>query len=368
MISFMSQAVKTLLSICLLLVFIISTSQVSHAGPTSSTYELKAYSFGSGGTTTDTSSNYNLLGISGEQSGDQSSSSTYKTGSGLVFTQQADVPSAPTFTNPSHYYNKLHLVINTSGNATDATYAIAISTDNFSTDTKYVQSDNTIGTVLGAEDWQTYTAWGSSSGIDIIGLNPGVTYTVKAEAQQGNFTQTGFGPTAQATTENPSLSFDIDVSPTDTETAAPYSLSIGDLTAGSVITASDKVWVDVDTNGTAGASVYVQDSNSGLNSTSASYTISALSGNLSSVSEGYGAQGASATQTSGGPLEIVSPYNGASNVVGTLDTTKRIIFDSTAAPVIAGRASFEIKAKASAVTKAAGDYSDTLTLVASAAF
>lgn len=350
------------------LVFNFAFPRIAQADPASSNYQLKDYGFGSGGTATSTSSNYNIFGISGETSGDTSASSSYKTLQGLVGTLQANVPPAPTFTNPDHYYNKLKLVLDTGSNSSDATYAIAISTDNFSSDTKYVQSDNTVGAVLGSEDWQTYTAWGSGSGIYIIGLTPGTTYTVKVEAERGNFTQTGFGPTAQASTDNPSLTFDIDVAPTDTETAAPYSLNIGDLTAGSVITASDKVWVDVDTNGSAGAIVYVQGTNGGLASTDASYTISSVSGNLASSTEGYGAQGSSVAESAGGPLEITSPYNGSSDTVGPLDTTRRIIFDSSGSAITSGRGSFAIKAKASAVTKSASDYNDILTLIASASF
>lgn len=350
------------------LVFVFSGSHVVFAGPTSTNYELKDFAFGSGGTEGSSSNNYNIFGISGETSGDKASSTTYKAGQGLVSTIQANVPPAPTFTNPANYYNKLKLIVNNGGNPSDATFAIAISSDNFSSDTRYVQSDTTVGSTLGSEDWQTFSTWGGASGFTIIGLLPGTTYTVKLMAERGNFTQTGFGPTAQATTDNPSLSFDIDVSSIDEETAAPYSLSIGSLTAGSVITAPDKIWADIDTNGTAGATLYVQGTNNGLNSSSASYTIASSSTDLSSANEGYGAQGSTTAQLSGGPLEIVSPYNGSSQSVGLLDTNRRIIFDSTASPVFEGRVSFAIKAKASAVTLPASDYNDTLTLIASASF
>lgn len=359
---------KSLPIILAIFVFIFSSPQLAYADPSSTHYDLKNFSFGSGGTASSSSTTYKTNAISGEVSGDNSSSSTYKTKTGLNQTLQANVPPAPTFTNPSHYYNKLKLVLNNGGNASDATFAIAISTDNFSSDTKYVQSDNTVGSTLGSEDWQSYSTWGGASGLYVIGLTHGTTYTVKVEAQHGNFTQTGFGPTAQAATENESLSFDIDVAPTDTETSAPYSVSLGSLTAGSVTTASDKVWVDIDTNGPSGASVYVQGSNNGLLSSAAGYTISSTTTDLGSASEGYGAQGDSVAQTSGGPLEVNSPYNGSSNNVGALSTTQQIIFDSSGAAITAGRGSFSIKAKASIVTKAAQDYADTLTLVASAAF
>jgi len=69
---------------------------------------------------------------------------------------KANVPGAPTFTNPSNYYNKLKIVIKHSSNPTDAQYAIAVSNDNFVSNTKYVQSDTTLGTT---PVWQTYTSW-----------------------------------------------------------------------------------------------------------------------------------------------------------------------------------------------------------------
>ncbi len=352
--------------LCLLI--IVGDSPVVQAGPASINYELKDFSFGAGGTQKSDSSNYSLFGVAGEVEAGRPASANYKVGEGLVYTMQANVPPAPALTNPDNYYNKLKIVIATGGNPSDAKFAIAISTDNFSSDTKYVQSDNTVSTILGLEDWQTYTNWGGASGINIIGLAPGTTYTVKVAAKRGNFTETGYGPTAQASTINPSLTFDIDVASTDTETAPPFSIAIGDLIAATVVTAADKVWVDVDTNGSAGAAVYVYSTNSGLNSTRASYTITSASGNLASTSEGYGARGSTATQSAGGPFQIVAPYDGSGDVVGLVDTAKRIIFESATAPLTAGRASFELKAKASAVTRAASDYGDTLTVIASATF
>lgn len=352
----------------LIFLIIFGTAIPAYAGPTSTNYELKDYTFGGGGTQDSDSTNYSIFGVAGEIEFGQPGSANYKAGAGLVYTLQADVPPAPTFTNPSSFYNKLKIVINEGGNPSDAKYAIAISTDNFATDTKYVQSDNTVSSTLGLEDWQTYTAWGGATGINIIGLSPNITYTVKVAAKRGNYTETGFGPTAQAATVGSQLSFDIDVASTDTETDPPFSVSIGELTVATVITAPNKVWIDVDTNGTGGANVYVYGANAGLTSSATSYTIGAVSNNLAAISEGYGARGSTVAQSSGGPMRKVAPFDGAGDNVGVLDSSKRIIFDSTNQPVTAGRASFELKAKASNVTKAATDYADTLTVIASATF
>src|SRR5687767_2487820 len=95
----------------------------------SSSFRLDSYGIGSGGTSNSSSSNYRLNGVSGETSNTGATSTTYKANSGVNPTMQAHVPTAPVVTNPASYYNKLHIVINNGGNPSDATFAIAISTD-----------------------------------------------------------------------------------------------------------------------------------------------------------------------------------------------------------------------------------------------
>jgi hypothetical protein len=332
------------------------------AMPASTNYQLKDFGYGGGGVANGTSSNYAIEGIAGEQNATQLDGATYDLGPGLQFTNQANVPPAPTFTNPSNYYNKLALTLATGGNPTDTLFAIAISTDNFVT-TNYVQSDNTVGATLGLEDYQTYSAWGGGSGFTVIGLTASTTYKVKVKAWQGKFTETGYGPEATAATVGARLTFDIDVSASNSETSAPYTTNIGDLIAGTVTDSPEKVWVDFDTNGESGGRVYVVASNAGLQSSRAGYTISAVTGNLTSLTEGFGAQ--SDTATNG--LSEVALYNQTGNTVGTVDTTIREVFTASA-PTASGRGSFLLKAKSSAVTPAASDYTETLTVVASASF
>jgi hypothetical protein len=334
--------------------------------PASTNYRLDGYGFGSGGEENMASSNYAIDGITGEQVGDQLQGTNYDLGAGLIFTQQANVPQAPTFTNPSDFYNKLHIVLATGDNSADTKFAIAISDDNWTT-TEYVQNDNTIGATLGIEDRQIFAAWGGGSGFDVIGLAPGTTYKVKVKAMQGRFTETGYGPEASAATVNPQLSFDIDVAATDTDTNPPFSVTFGSLVANTVTDSPEKIWVDFSTNGASGGRVYVSGSNGGLSSTRAAALITAATGDLSALASGYGAQGQSATEGSGGPFSIVAPYNGVASTVGIVDASIREVF-STTAPIVSGRASFLLKAKSSAVTPAAGDYADTLTVIASASF
>lgn len=184
-------------------------THLAFAGPQSTTYELKEYGFGSGGDSGIQSSTYSLFGTAGEIDNGKLDSSTYTTGNGLVFTVQANVPAAPTFTNPSNYYDRLKIVIDDGGNPTDAQFAIAISTDNFTT-TNYVQSDNTVGSVLGSEDWQTYSSWGGATGFYVTGLLPNTAYKIKVSARQGNYTQSAWSSTATATTGTPALTFGVD--------------------------------------------------------------------------------------------------------------------------------------------------------------
>lgn len=334
------------------------------AFPASTNFQLKDFGYGGGGLANGTSSNYAIEGIAGEQNATTLDGTTYDLGPGLQFTNQANVPPAPTFTNPANYYNKLKLVLNTGNNPSDTVFAIAISSDNFATDTRYVQSDNTVGATLGLEDYRTYTSFGGASGFNIIGLALSTTYTVKVKAWQGKFTETGFGPTASVATVGARLTFDIDTGTSSgVDNNPPYAIDLGSLPAGSVVGSTDKIWVDFDTNGESGGRVYVAGSNAGLQSAVAGYTIGAVTGNLSSLNEGFGAQ----TETATNGLAEATFYDLSGDNVATADTTIREIFTASA-PVSAGRGSFLLKAKSSAVTPAASDYTEVLTVIASASF
>jgi hypothetical protein len=334
--------------------------------PASTNYQLRDFGIGSGGSSS-ASTNYKIDALTGEQSSNRLGGSTYNLNPGMLEIQEASVPEAPTVTNPGTYYDKLHVVIDTANNPSDTLYAISLQATSPLGTVEYVQDDNTAGATLGIEDYQTYADWGGAGGFDIIGLDNSTTYEVRVKAWQGDFTETGFGPGASASTVSAELSFDIDVSAVDTETGAPFLADLGDLLPNTVTESAEKVWVDFETNANQGGAVYVIGQNGGLLSPTQSYTISATTADLSSVSEGYGLQGASASESSGGTFSVSTPYNLAGDNVAVVDTTVRQIF-AVDAPVTGARGSFLIKAKASSVTPAAGDYVDTLTLVASASF
>lgn len=335
------------------------------AAPSSTNYQLHNYNYGSGGTSNSSSTNYRLNATTGEISNVQSSSTNFNARAGNNNTQQAHVPPAPTLTNPANYYDKLRFIVNPGANPSDTLFSVAISTDNFAT-TFYIQNDNTVGAAKGLEDYQTYSAWGGAGGQLVSGLQPGTTYQIKVNAMQGSFTETAYGPTASAATVPPSVTFDIDVSATDTETAPPYATSFTLLPA-TVTDATQKIWIDIDTNANSGAMVLMRSANGGLQSTNTGVTIASATANLAVASTGFGLQGSTATQSSGGPLSIMAPYNGAAQNVGLLDTALRQVF-SAPAPITGGRGSVTLKAKSSATTPAGYDYQDVITIIAAGSF
>ncbi len=333
--------------------------------PASSNYKMGSYGFGSGGTAGSGSTNYKVQGEAGEVSG-KGASTNYKAGAGENYVKQADVPKI-TISNPASYYNKLLVVVDPQANPSDAKFAIAISTDGFTT-TQYVKSDFTIGSSLTfPTDYLTYAGWGGASGFLVRGLARSTVYTVKAKAYRGHYTESGYGPTSNATTADPQLTFDVDVAATDISTSPPYNITFGTLPVSTVTDSPTRVWVSLGTNGESGGKIYLSGQNTGLKSLGANYTISSTSTDLAVAAEGFGAQGVTATQSAGGPLVMVAPYDGTAANVGITDTLIREIF-STTAPITSGRGSFILKAKTKPLTPSSGDYTEILTAIASASF
>jgi len=151
-----------------------------------------------------------------------------------------------------------------------------------------------------------------------------------------------------------------------TFSVSPSSINMGNLLAGSVISASTNISVSFATNAASGGNVYIAGANNGLRSTATSSTIPAVSADLSTQNSGYGVQGLTASASSG-TFSIVSPFNGSANNVGAPSLTFQPIF-TTSGALIGGSATGVVKAKSAATTPAAGDYQDVLTFVASASF
>lgn len=333
------------------------------ASPSSSNYILRNYDWGSGGTSSSSSSNYKLNGVSGSQTGNLQSSTNYNNASGPQNVQNANIPAAPTVTNPTSYYDRLKVVLNVGTDPTDTKYLIAVSSDNFAT-TYYVQTDNSIGTGVSLTNYQTYSAWGGASGFTMLGLLPSTTYKVKVKALQGNFTGSDYGPTASAATVAPSLTLSL----TTTLTATPpFAVNFASLTSGSVVNGGADAVLGITSNAVSGGTIYVQSTNAGLKSNLTGTTVSSATADLTSAASGFGAQVVSTSQTSGGPLTSVSPFNGTSNNVGGFTTTLQNLL-STTGPITTGSATVRLMAKVDAITPSATDYSDTLTFVAAMSY
>lgn len=333
------------------------------APPSSSSYILKSFDFGNGGTTS-TSATYNLNGTVGTQADSPQGNGITILRPGEKTTQEANVPAAPTLTNPSSFYNRLRLVLATSGNPSDTKYAIGISSDSFVT-TYYVNTDLSIGTTsLTIAKYQTNALWGAG-GFNITGLAPNTTYAVKVSAYQGAFSATAFGPaSSNVATQPTTISFSLQTTLNGTP---PFNVNFSSLTAGTVFSSDANASIGLSSNADFGGGVYVSDTRSGLYSPSKVYTITSATADLSAAASGYGGQAASLTQASGGPLTAVSPYNGTSNNVGNFTTGYQQML-STAGPITTGTAQLVYKAKTATSTPASTDYGDTTMFVAAMSF
>jgi hypothetical protein len=333
--------------------------------PATSNYKLNSYEFGSGGTANSQTTTYSLEGTSGTLSGSPSSTANATVKPGYVQTQQAHVPQLLSLDNNSgQYYNKLHFVLDNQNNPTDATFLISVSTDNFATNTQYLHPDGTISTTLNLTDYQTYAAWGGSSGSLVTGLNPSTTYYVRVKATQGKFTESAYGPISSQATAAPTISFSL---ATSAGPIPPYTVSLGTLNSGSITSGAQTINTTFSTNGASGGDVYITGQYGGLKSLSQGYVISTVSNDLGSVSEGFGAQNTSISQTAGGPYTVVSPYDGTGNVVGSITNITKSLYASSS-PITNGSAVLDLKAKSSSSAIAATDYQEVLTFIAAANF
>ena len=330
--------------------------------PTSTNFTLKAYDFGNGGGST-SSTSYSLNAITNGQAGNTVTSTTYLAQPGLASTINANVPPAPSFTNPANYYDRLKIVLATGNNPTSTKYAIAISTDNFVT-TQYIRSDDTIGSTLTISNYQTYALWGGASGFTVLGLQANTTYKIKVKAINGTFSETAYGPVATAATVSPSITFAVTTSLSSTP---PYSASFTSLPPGSVFAANADPQLALTTNALFGGVIYVNDLNSGLKSTASSYTLPSATADLGAVQKGYGAQVISTSQVSGGPISASTPFNGTLDNVGGLSTNLQPIV-TTNSSVTSANATVRLKAKTDITVPSTSDYTDTITFTAAMLF
>lgn len=297
----------------------------------------------SAGSSGGSSSNFDLTGDINPFS-DLADSSSFRQELGYNPRIQAFTPYAPLLENStSTYYDRLKLTVNPSGNPSDTLFAIAISDDDFAT-YLYVQNDNSVGSVLGSEDYQTYDDWGNSSGFEVLQLESNRTYKARVKALSGDFTETGWGPeSAEASTEVPYITLDI-------SNAEVY---FGTLSANSVSQTSG-IDVTIDTNATSGYQTYINGTGNAVSGGlyNGSNLITSATTVLSAGTEGYGAQASSGTAT------IAGKYGVSGNNVGSVDLSVSPL-SSSASEVLSEVTNVLFKVAISGTT-AAGEYADTV--------
>jgi hypothetical protein len=207
------------------------------------------------------STNYNERESIGGSNDSVASSTNYNVFPGFIQHAYPGVPGQPTLVNTGGtLYNALDFIVNTAGNQTDTNYAIAISSDNFTT-TNFIQADDTVGS---SPVWQTYTAWGSGTGQRVTGLIANTTYKIKVKARYGTDTETAYSITASDSTGGPTLTVSFAgvnsgttiAGATTTITSAANTINYGSLTPN--VTSVAAQTITVSTNATGGYTTTLQ--------------------------------------------------------------------------------------------------------------
>lgn len=147
---------------------------------------------------------------------------------------------------------------------------------------------------------------------------------------------------------------------------------LGTLSTGSVNSSPTPRTATVNTNAKNGWNVWAKDSNTGLNSASAAYTIASTTpgsnSTLSAGTEGYNT-GVTSSQTGGtGTITVATPFvGGSTGKGGGLDTTLQTLATSggTANNAVLTMTN---NAAINGATPAASDYTDVITVVAAGLF
>lgn len=146
---------------------------------------------------------------------------------------------------------------------------------------------------------------------------------------------------------------------------------IGSITSGAVSSSPTPRTATVNTNAKSGWLMWAKSANAGLNSASASTTIASTTpgtnSTLTGTAEGYNTGITQSKVGGSGTQTVATPFVGGASTGGGLDTDLRTLVTSdgtadTAVVTITNNVSI------SAVTPAAADYTDTITVVAAGLF
>jgi len=389
--------IKKILIIPLLIIiqilYIIKVNSIYADEMDSTNYHIKDLTIGASGEGDQIGTNYRLLQSIGDNlNDDRFASGNYKLGIGVAYNWMATAPSINCFetttegstncddaqVNPDGMvmvcgeggcFDRARFEINNENNPSDTLYSIQISTDplwatwNFIDGATYLIETSASHNI---NDYRTESDW-EGTATNILGFERGTTYYIRGTALHGDFTESDPGPDANTTTGQPEVTFDIDIDDTgggSSETASPYSIALGSLTIGSVTTATDLIWFDIGSNAPGGTLVLVEDDYIGLYSAIETYTLSSATEDLNVVSDGYGLQEYTASESYLGPLAVESDFGSGGNNVGGVSTTAKKIYNTTLNPIYQGRAGIYVKAKSSLSTPPATDYEDDITFVA----
>ncbi|MEO6729477.1 MAG: hypothetical protein ABIM99_06165 [Candidatus Dojkabacteria bacterium] len=375
----------------------------------STTYRLVAPSTGESASGIQNSGSYSALTDSSPVDDFTTTSTTYKSIGGTAAAIEANVPSVVCFeTNTSSgtcsigtnglqevcstpgCYDRAKFQLNGNSNPADTRYAVQISTDaNFTSSVYYLDPvSRTIKTGLNLSDfiyecdWEgtalaSYCASANTTfqRYNILGLIPATTYYLRISAlhgdpSSGSYTQSSWSTTATASTQNTTLSVDVDIaSSTAGSSSPPYIINLGTMTPNTVTTSTNYIIFRLSTNAISGIIMNIKGTNGGLlNGASLIANVNAdLASNI-----GYGLRNDSTTNSSSfttylGSITVSStPSNfqdgGGTDRVGSPTTSFVTLFTSNGLALHTGVSGYKVKAKPN-ITNSPGSYSETLTYI-----
>ncbi len=398
--------------ISLLILILIAAVPVYAQNLNSTTYTLIAPSIDSNSGISN-STNYSILQDSSPVDDYITTSSTYRFTGGTAEFIEAKTPSIICFetsTNSSTTtctgvpggdgmrgvcsspgcYDRAKLEFNTQNNSDDVKYAIQIATNAaFTTGVQYISGAShtpkatlTLSDFLYQCEWEgnIYSSYCVSTNTtyqkyNILGLTHGTLYYIRVAALKGstsaaNFTQSDWSASATATTQNTTISFDIDIAPnSSTPTNPPYALRNINIIPESTFVSDDYLFLKSTTNALNGVYVTASVAGSLLYNNITGDTIDTYSGDLDTQASGWGiinitaTNSASNTANLGDIIIYTFPVDftetGAANKVGGLLTSPRPLFYSDLKPLYNGVAGFKFKARTD-YSKPAGQYSQTM--------
>ena len=184
----------------------------------------------------------------------------------------------------------------------------------------------------------------------------------------GSFTDTGTIAVEIVTNDQVTMSATVDLAITFSLSA--NSSDFGVITTSAIKSASPNITLTTTTNANSGFTLTVRDEGSGTNpglyNSVGSYLVASSTATLATSTEGYGIQGATNGNGTGGTITIAATYNKTSNDVGGLLRTAQTLA-TAGSPVNLREVVVTHKASVSGLTKS-GSYADIITYICTGNF